>query len=93
MQQQLRECFCNIIKEFWLSLFRNWLLKLQDAYDQDKETELIDDEAEGWTKEAFDGAIMTYKKTIRWTRVCFALSDWSDGIINPAPPKDYDLKS
>ena len=75
MQQQLRECFCNIIKdddgglpEFWLSLslFRNWLLKLQDAYDQDKERELIDDE--GWTKEAFDGAIMTYKlQTIWWT--------------------------
>ena len=46
----------NIIKdddgglpEIWLSLFRNWLLKLQDAYDQDKERELIDD----------DGAIMT----------------------------------
>ena len=58
MQQQLRECFCNIIKEFWLSLFRNWLLKLQDAYYQDKERELIDDE--GWTKEAFDGAIITY---------------------------------
>ena len=81
---------CNIIKnddgglsEIWLFLFRNWLLKLQDAYDQDKERELNDDE--GWTKEAFDGAIMTYKKTIRWTRVCFALSDWSDGIINPAP--------
>ena len=80
----------NIIKddegglpEFWLSLFRNWLLKLQDAYYQDKERELIDDE--GWTKEAFDGAIITYKQTIRWTRVCFALSDWSDGIINPAP--------
>ena len=86
MQQQLRECFCNIIKEFWLSLFRNWLLKLQDAYDQDKERELIDDE--GWTKEAFDGTILAYKllvKTIWWTRVCFALSDLSDGIINPAP--------
>ena len=90
MQQQLRECFCNIIKdddgglpEFWLSLFRNWLLKLQDAYDLDKERQLIDDE--GWTKEAFDGAIMTYKRITRWTRVCFALSDWSDGIINLAP--------
>ena len=87
--------FLNIIKdddwvlpEFWLSLFRNWLLKLQDGYNQDKER---DDE--GWTKEAFDGAIITYKQTIRWTRVCFALSDWSDGIINPAPGLYYDLKS
>ena len=56
------------------------------TYDQDKERELIDDE--GWTKEAFDGTILAYKllvKTIWWTRVCFALSDWSDGIINPAP--------
>ena len=82
----------NIIKdddgglpEIWLSLFRNWLLKLQDAYDQDKERGLIDDE--GWTKEAFDGAILASKllvptvptvQTIRWTRV-------GDGIINPAP--------
>ena len=57
-------------------------------YNQDKER---DDE--GWTKEAFDGAIITYKQTIRWTRVCLALSDWSDGIINPAPGLYYDLKS
>ena len=68
---------CNIIKnddgglpEICLFLFRNWLLKLQDAYDQDKERELIDDE--GWTKEAFEGA-MTYKQTSRWTRVCINL--------------------
>ena len=59
-----------------------------DDHNQDKER---DDE--GWTKEAFDGAIITYKQTIRWTRVCFALSDWSDGIINPAPGLYYDLKS
>ena len=62
------------------------MLKLQDAYDQDKERGRIDDE--GWSKEAFDGAILTYKllvQTIRIARVCFAPSDWSDGIINPAP--------
>ena len=51
---------------------------LQDAYDQDKERGLNDDE--GWSKEAFDGAIRDYKlmvRTIRWTRVFFALSDCS----------------
>ena len=92
MPQQLRECFCNIIKdddgglpEFWLSLFRNWLLKLQMCF--------IDDDR--WTKEASDDAILVYKLLVQTghvdppfksqeTRVCFSLSDWSlscDGII------------
>ena len=61
--------------EFWLSLVCNWLLKLQDAYDQDKERGLIDDD--GWTKEASDDAIMVYKLLAQTGNVNFALPDWS----------------
>ena len=74
------------LPEFWLSLFRNWLLKLQMG--------LIDDDR--WTMEASDDAILVYKLLVltghvdypvksQEKRVCFALSDWSDGIINPVP--------
>ena len=60
------------------------------TYDQDKERELIDDE--GWTKEAFDGAIITYvqayypvdKSLLRSVRLVSR-----DGIINPAAFYNY----
>ena len=83
MPQQLRECFCNIIKEFWLSLFRNWLLKLQDAYDQDKERGLIDDE--GWTKEVFYGDILAYKLPVDKSLLRSVRLVSCVGIINPSP--------
>ena len=54
---------------------------------------LIDDE--GLSKEAFFGAILTYKllvQTIRIARVCFALSDWSLAMASSTQPQDYDLK-
>ena len=44
-------------------LFRNWLLKLQEAYDQDKERGVIDDE--GWTREASDDAVLAYKLLVQ----------------------------
>ena len=93
----------NIIKdddgglpEFWLSLFRNWLLKLQEAYDQDKERGLIDDE--GWTKEASDDAILAYKLLVQTGHVDYPVDKSllrsarlvsGDGIINPAAFYNY----
>ena len=47
------------LQEFSLSLIRNWLPKLQDAYDQDN-----DDER--WTKEASDDGILA---SICWFRL------------------------
>ena len=55
------------LTEFWLSLFRNWLLKLH-VYNQ---MGLIDDDR--WTKEASDDAILLYDYLVKTqqTRVCW----------------------
>ena len=82
--------------EFWLSLVRNWLLKLQDAYYQDKERGLIDDD--GWTKEASDDAILAYKLLVQTGHVDYPVDKSllrsarlvsGDGIINPAAFYNY----
>ena len=60
----------NIIKddngglpEFWLSLFRTWLLRLQTALDKDISAGHIDEE--GWKPEASDDGILGYKLIVQ----------------------------
>ena len=60
----------NIIKddngglpEFWLSLFRTWLLRLQTALDKDIAAGHIDEE--GWKEEASDDGILGYKLVVQ----------------------------
>ena len=92
----------NIIKdddgglpEFWLSLFRTWLVKLQDAYDADKLRGVIDDE--GWTDEASDDAVLAYKLLVQTGHVDYPVDKSllassrlvEDGIINPAAFYNY----
>ena len=92
----------NIIKdddgglpEFWLSLFRSWLVKLQDAYDLDRDNGLIDDE--GWSKEASDDAILAYKLLVQTGHVDYPVDKSllrstrlvEDGIINPSAFYNY----
>merc|ERR1719195_1139364 len=92
----------NIIKdddgglpEFWLSLFRTWLVKLQAAYDADKLRGVIDDE--GWTDEATDDAVLAYKLLVQTGHVDYPVDKSllassrlvEDGIINPAAFYNY----
>nr|XP_021192438.2 protein patched [Helicoverpa armigera] len=60
----------NIIKndnggltKFWLSLFRDWLLDLQAAYDKDVENGCITQEY--WFKNASDEGILAYKLMVQ----------------------------
>ena len=86
----------NIIKnddgglpEFWLSLFRTWLTKLQEAYDHDKERGYIN--YEGWTEDATDDAILAYKLLVQTGHVDYPVDKSllrnnrlvEEGIINP----------
>ena len=86
----------NIIKddngglpEFWLSLFRTWLSKLQDAYDNDMSAGLLDEE--GWKEGASDDAILAYKLLVQTGHVDYPIDKSllgrtrlvTDGIINP----------
>ena len=86
----------NIIKddngglpEFWLSLFRTWLSKLQDAYDTDLAAGFLDEE--GWKEGASDDAILAYKLLVQTGHVDYPIDKSllgrtrlvTDGIINP----------
>merc|ERR1719195_2063578 len=83
------------LPEFWLSLFRTWLVKLQDAYDADKLRGVIDDE--GWTDEASDDAVLAYKLLVQTGHVDYPVDKSllassrlvEDGIINPAAFYNY----
>ena len=86
----------NIIKddngglpEFWLSLFRTWLSKLQIAYDSDQAKGLVDEE--GWKEGCSDDAILAYKLLVQTGHVDYPIDKSllrrtrlvKDGIINP----------
>merc|ERR1711962_892268 len=86
----------NIIKddneglpEFWLSLFRTWMSKLQDAYDNDLAAGLLDEE--GWREGASDNTILAYKLLVQTGHVDYPIDKAlveqtrlvKDGIINP----------
>jgi len=92
----------NIIKdddgglpEFWLSLFRTWLLKLQDAFDADQAAGHID--LEGWGANATEDAILAYKLLVQTGHVDYPVDKTllrnnrlvTDGIINPSAFYNY----
>ena len=71
------------LQEFSLSLIRNWLPELQDAYDQDNDDE-------GWTKEASDDGNLAYNLLVQTGDVNYpvdkSLSDWSLAMASSTPP-------
>ncbi len=92
----------NIIKddngglpEFWLSLFRSWLIRLQEAYDKDAAVGLIDEE--GWKKNASDDGILAYKLLVQTGHVDFPVDKSLlrterlviNGMINPSGFYNY----
>ena len=92
----------NIIKdddgglpEFWLSLFRTWLEKLQAAYDRDRSAGHIDEE--GWNEDASDDAILAYKLLVQTGHVDYPVDKSllrtarlvDDNIINPTAFYNY----
>ena len=92
----------NIIKddngglpEFWLSLFRNWLVRLQDSFDVDLAAGRIDEE--GWQSEASDDGVMAYKLLVQTGHVDFPVDKSQlrrtrlvdNGIINPTAFYNY----
>ncbi|GIY21759.1 protein patched [Caerostris extrusa] len=82
--------------EFWLSMFRDWLLGLQRAFDEHWSTGCITQE--DWCKNATDDAIMAYKLLVQTGRVdnpvdkslvkTARLVD-ANGIINTKPFYNY----
>ncbi|GFR30951.1 protein patched [Trichonephila clavata] len=82
--------------EFWLTMFRDWLLGLQKAFDEHWDSGCITQE--GWCKNATDDAIMAYKLLVQTGRVdnpidkslvkTVQLVD-ANGIINTKPFYNY----
>ena len=85
------------LPDFWLGLFRNWLLRLQEAYDADVAAGLLDDE--GWTEAASDEAVLAYKLLVQTGHVDYPIDksqlrtarlvDPASGVINPAAFYNY----
>ncbi|XP_076749448.1 protein patched isoform X4 [Xylocopa sonorina] len=93
----------NVIKndngglpEFWLSLFRDWLKGLQNAFDKDYNNGCITQER--WYKNASDEAILAYKLLVQTGHVDNPIDKSlvtqvrlvdSEGIINPRAFYNY----
>ncbi|XP_043528023.1 protein patched-like [Frieseomelitta varia] len=93
----------NVIKnddgglpEFWLSLFRDWLKGLQNAFDKDYSNGCITQER--WYKNASDEAILAYKLLVQTGHVDNPIDKSlvtqvrlvdSEGIINPRAFYNY----
>lgn len=84
------------LPEFWLSLFRDWLINLQKAFDRDYREGRINQEK--WFPNASDDAILAYKLLVQTGHVDnpvdkslvtqVKLVD-SEGIINPKAFYNY----
>ena len=85
------------LPEFWLSLFRDWLLRLQKAFDDDFAAGYIYDG--GWeAKEASADGILAYKLLVQTGHVDYPVDETllqrnrlvdSHGMINPSAFYNY----
>ena len=84
------------LPEFWLSLFRDWLLKLQAAFDRDYAANCII--SERWYPNASDDGILAYKLLVQTGHVDNPIDKSlvgqarlvnADGIINPRAFYNY----
>lgn len=84
------------LPEFWLSLFRDWLIGLQKAFDRDLMSGCINQER--WFSNASDDAILAYKLLVQTGHVDNPIDKSlvtqvrlvdGDGIINPKAFYNY----
>lgn len=84
------------LPEFWLSLFRDWLIGLQRAFDRDHAAGCINQER--WFANASDDAILAYKLLVQTGHVDNPIDKSlvghvrlvdGDGIINPKAFYNY----
>jgi len=84
------------LPEFWLSLFRDWLIGLQKAFDRDSASGCINQER--WFANASDDAILAYKLLVQTGHVDNPIDKSlvnqvrlvdGDGIINPKAFYNY----
>ena len=84
------------LPEFWLSLFRDWLIGLQRAFDRDQASGCINQER--WFSNASEDAILAYKLLVQTGHVDNPIDKSlvgqvrlvdGDGIINPKAFYNY----
>ena len=84
------------LPEFWLSLFRTWLTKLQSAFDEDYASGAIYEG--GWHRNASEYGVMAYKLMVQTGHVDYPVDETlllrsrlvdSHGIINPSAFYNY----
>ncbi|XP_037090839.1 protein patched-like [Pollicipes pollicipes] len=83
------------LPDFWLGMFRDWLIDLQRAFDRDWALGLID--RERWSRNASDEAVLAFKLLVQTGRVDYPIDKSllphvrlvKDGIINPKAFYNY----
>ena len=84
------------LPEFWLSLFRNWLVGLQNTFDDEMAVGNLHDH--GWHDNASSDAILAYKLMVQTGHVDYPVDKTllnrnrlvdSHGIINPSAFYNY----
>lgn len=84
------------LPDFWLSMFRDWLINLQNAFDRDYRQGMIT--TEGWLKNASTDGILAYKLLVQTGYVDNPIDKSlvttnrlvdNEGIINPKAFYNY----
>ncbi|KAF0297659.1 Protein patched [Amphibalanus amphitrite] len=83
------------LPDFWLALFRDWLIDLQSAFDRDWRLGLIDNER--WHQNASEEGVLAYKLLVQTGRVDDPINKSQlprnrlveNGIINPKAFYNY----
>ena len=84
------------LPEFWLSLFRTWLTKLQNAFDEDYASGAVYEG--GWHQNASEYGVLAYKLLVQTGHVDYPVDETllmrsrlvdSHGIINPSAFYNY----
>lgn len=74
------------LPDFWLTMFRDWLLNLQNIFDSELQSGCVTQE--GWHNNASDDAILAYKLLVQTGRVDNPVDKSLVSLLSPKVPNN-----